>query len=98
MGQESWYSEDRPRLKLRDQNEESGAAECVAQDTELSWLWWPLGFECVEVVGEVTRSEGADNWTLKRTRLDRVWQCLPVIPALGRLKWEDFEFENSLGY
>jgi hypothetical protein len=25
-----------------------------------------------------------------------VWWCAPVIPALGRLKQEDLEFESSL--
>jgi hypothetical protein len=26
------------------------------------------------------------------------WWCMPVIPALGRLKWDDWEFKASLGY
>jgi hypothetical protein len=26
------------------------------------------------------------------------WWCMPVIPALERLKQEDLEFEASLGY
>jgi hypothetical protein len=26
------------------------------------------------------------------------WQCMPVIPAFGRLKQEDHEFEVILGY
>jgi hypothetical protein len=27
-----------------------------------------------------------------------VWQCIPVIPALERLRQNDYEFEASLSY
>jgi hypothetical protein len=27
-----------------------------------------------------------------------MWYCVPVIPALGRLKQKNHEFETSLGY
>jgi hypothetical protein len=29
---------------------------------------------------------------------NQVWWYLPVIPALGRLRQEDLQFETSLGY
>jgi hypothetical protein len=28
----------------------------------------------------------------------RAWWCIPVIPALGRLRQKDHEFRASLGY
>jgi hypothetical protein len=30
--------------------------------------------------------------------LELVWWCIPVIPALERLRQEDFEFKPSLGH
>jgi hypothetical protein len=35
---------------------------------------------------------------IKKTRKSRVWAHTPVIPALGRLRQEDWKFQVSLGY
>jgi hypothetical protein len=35
---------------------------------------------------------------LLKVMLSWAWQCMPVIPALGRLRKKDLEFEASLGY
>jgi hypothetical protein len=34
----------------------------------------------------------------QKQRVNHVWWCRPVIPALGRLRQEDSKFEASLGY
>jgi hypothetical protein len=42
-----------------------------------------------------------EDLTLNRKKiiyLSEKWWCLPVIPALGRLRQEDNEFKSSLGY
>jgi hypothetical protein len=42
----------------------------------------------------------AKTWrilALKR-RVELAWWCMPIIPALRRLRHEDLEFKASLGY
>jgi hypothetical protein len=34
----------------------------------------------------------------KMNRISQVWLSASVIPALGRLRQEDVEFQSSLGY
>jgi hypothetical protein len=36
--------------------------------------------------------------TLSKTEESQVWWHIPVIPALGKLRQKDQEFEASLGY
>jgi hypothetical protein len=37
-----------------------------------------------------------NNKEKKNKDCERVWWCEPVMPALRRWRWEDFEFEASL--
>lgn len=36
-------------------------------------------------------------WGKAKEYASQVWLCTPVIPALGRLRHKDWEFEANLG-
>jgi hypothetical protein len=42
------------------------------------------------------REERKERKGKKKT--SQAWQCVSVLPALGRLRQEDPEFETNLGY